>query len=825
MNGEICGDRNMRDRLVTWSKDSFIGYIRPMLLGTLPLTHGHQVLKASIGEQIRQLLVSPNGQFLAISTSHTVHVAILPASSAFEQNAGSPIKIKTHTLGPTTHVLSQSPVVSILWHPCGVNGTCLVTVTAEAAVRLWEFNRSNRWSFDSPSLAIDLTKLENANSQADDVTPKRMGDSRGFSADVAGMEIVSACFGGLGSPDESSWSSLTLWMATNEGDVYALCPLMPSKWQPNATQIPSLSANAMAKKASGMEDEPVTEQEKRMQTDQYAWLSEIDKQIPFLVARDDNIAINDAIYSRPKHPGPLPRLQGPFTMAAGSLVDFLDVSDICVIPPRLDAEELMLGEDDDSELGLQEETNGLSATIVCLLTTDGRVYILVDLDEIEGQWLPSKPPKNATSTPDSHELILVEALDTLEPDSSSIDEWPTFTHDPFSRYSLFTTHSQGIYFFSFLPWISRLEEELQSFSTAGTEFRLKILMESTGRLRERILNFNNHQDITPSATACVVLEDSDLGYFLLTSTDNNTHPQAVSLDIPTSALIKNSNIKSELPNEDDVSLLTQAQTVPHVPRVAYSPPPIFYTPSSSSSLLNLTTKIPPHRRRILTGEIRLSAATLDVITDAHRVVSNETYALGGAAAELFSRCERMQRELEEQVRKVRERAERVDEFVCEDEGEGGNSETTGERLAFRLGRAKQRQQTLDDRLKTLSRKIGRLGGRNLSAAERDYLKELEHLDRAVERPDDRTETDISERTMAWWPRYQEISNLKDELVERAREVSGKKGEVEKEGRGDGLGLTFEVRRRKVEEVEAMLERETDMVDAVMMRLGRLGMGV
>ncbi|KAL8949293.1 MAG: hypothetical protein Q9183_007617, partial [Haloplaca sp. 2 TL-2023] len=340
-------------------------------------------------------------------------------------------------------------------------------------------------------------------------------------------------------------------------------------------------------------------------------------------------------------------------MAAGSLVDFLDVSDIYIIPPKLDAEELMLGEDDDSELGLQEETNGLSATIVCLLTTDGRVYTFVDLEEIEGQWLPSKPPKNMTPTPDSHELILIEALDTLEPESSSIDEWPTFTRDPFSRYSLFTTHSQGAYFFSFIPWITRLEEELQSSSTAGTEFRLKILMESAGTLRERILNFSSQQDTTPSATACIVLEDSDLGYFLLTSTDNNTHPQAVSLDIPTSALINNSNIniKSEFPNEDDASLLTQTQIVPHVPRVAYSPPSIFYTPSSSSSLFNITTRIPPHRRRILTEGIRLSAATLDVMTDAHRVVSNETYTLGSAAADLFSRCERMQRELEEQVRK------------------------------------------------------------------------------------------------------------------------------------------------------------------------------
>ena len=75
------------------------------------------------------------------------------------------MKLKGNNIGPTTHVLSQSRVVSVLWHPFGVLGTCLVTVTAEAVVRVWELNRDNRWSFDSPSLAIDLKKIVLATSE------------------------------------------------------------------------------------------------------------------------------------------------------------------------------------------------------------------------------------------------------------------------------------------------------------------------------------------------------------------------------------------------------------------------------------------------------------------------------------------------------------------------------------------------------------------------------------------------------------------------------------------------------------------------------------
>ncbi|KAL8708889.1 MAG: hypothetical protein Q9220_006345 [cf. Caloplaca sp. 1 TL-2023] len=473
----------------------------------------YKILRVPVSEKIRQLAISPNGQLLAIATSHTVHVATLPDSAKFDEDTTTPIKLQTHTLGPTTHVLSQSPVQSILWHPCSAGGTCLVTVTAEAAVRVWELNRSNRWSFDSPALAIDLRKLEAASSQSSDTSPRRMDANRGYSTDMIDMELASACFGGTGSPEESPWSALTLWTVTTEGDVYALCPLLPSKWQPTSTQLPALSVTATTQAAATKED--------GIQSDQLAWLSDIDAQVPLPVARDDDLTICDAVYNRPAHPGPLPKLQGPFELSAGSVADFLDVSDIHVIASKLDTEEMMFGEDSDSEQGVSEEENGkLSAAAVCLLTTDGRVFIFLDLDGVEGRWLPAKPPKSQPIPPvEVHELVLLEALDTLPPETLSENEWPTFSPDPFSRYAFFTTHSQGAYFFTLDPWIPRLESELQNAGTEGSEFRLKVLRESAGTLRERILRFDHG---TESANAVVCLHDSDVGYFLLTSTSTST---------------------------------------------------------------------------------------------------------------------------------------------------------------------------------------------------------------------------------------------------------------------------------------------------------------
>ncbi|KAL8853165.1 MAG: hypothetical protein Q9221_002047 [Calogaya cf. arnoldii] len=805
----------------------------------LPANASTKLLKAPISEQIRQLSISPNGQLLAIATSHTVHIVVLPDSSKFEESTQSPLKLQTHTVGPTTHVLSQSPVVSILWHPLGVNGTCLVTVTTEAVVRLWELNRSNRWSFDSPTLAIDLTKLDAATSQLDDVSPSGMHSGRGFSADAVDMEIASACFGGTGSSDESAWSAMTFWLTTTDGDVYALCPLLPSKWQPSSTQLPSLSSVAVAGAAIASQDADFLGDDVPLNTDQCDFVSEIDAQEPMLATRDDDITINDAIYNRPKRPGPIPKLQGPFQLAAGSLVDYLDVSDVHVIASKLDTEEMILGADDESELDLQEDIIGLSAAVVCLMTTGGRVHLFLDLEGVEGQWLPAKAPERPSSASASHELILVEALDTLDAEAISENEWPTFSRDPFSRYSFNTTHSQGVYFFSLDPWTKRLEDELQNSTTVGANFRLNMLRQSSGTLRESIIRFdqdrftsNNTSSPSASANACVVLHDSDLGYFLLTSTNDGTHPHAVTLDIPKSFTFKQEPLSDddfENPNlyPDSNDSTADLSLTTHVARSAYEPPSTFW---NQSSLLQLTSQsLPPHRRRTLREEIRLSTATLELMTSAHRLLSNETHAIKTAAADLFNRCERMLQELRTQIERVREVNGRAEQLLLG----GGDEDTEGENASERLGsRAQQclaKQERLTARMEKLRRKAGRLEIRAVGDKEREFNKEMASLEKVVCKPDEEDDNDSflddtkgGNKHMvskAYWQRYEELRDMATELAERAKQVEGKSGGRKRAD--DGYGVSNDMRRRKIQQVMGLLEREEALVEGVVMRLERL----
>lgn len=347
------------------------------------------MLKVPVSEQIRQIIPSPNGQLLAIVTSHTVHIAILPDSSHLGQSDTAPIRLKTHTLGPTTHVLSQPAVASAIWHPLGMGANCLVTINAEAVVRVWEINRESRWSFESSTVTIDLRKLIDGKSQEDDFGAYGLGRNRGFSADAIEMEVASACFGGNGTAEEHGWSSMTLWIAMKEGDVYALCPLLPTKWQPPPTLVPSLSTAVVSKVAAQQDDDSLTAEEKRQTDQQYQWISEIDSQDSTLAAGESEYDDEVEIFHRPAQPGPIPRLQGPFEILPDDSEEYLEISDIHVIAAKVDLEELMLGEDDESDLSSTNQDE-LSASLICISTTDGRIYICLDLDGVEGQWLPAK---------------------------------------------------------------------------------------------------------------------------------------------------------------------------------------------------------------------------------------------------------------------------------------------------------------------------------------------------------------------------------------------------------------------------------------------------
>lgn len=321
---------------------------------------------------------------MAILTSHTVHVVVLPDPSHLRAPDTGPLRLKYFTVGPTIHVLSQPRVVSAIWHPLGVLGHCLVTVTADSIVRVWEFSLENRWSFDRPSLAIDLKRLADGLPQEADLGSSRIPTNKGFSLDSIEMEVAAACFGASPSGEQEGWAPMTLWVAMREGDVYALCPLLPTKWSPTSTLIPSLSVSIVSNAGLAKEDPSTSDAKREMLAQQLEWISDIDNQDPVMRPVGPDAEEDGMVYSRPAKPEAIPKLQGPFELLSKFEDNRELLTDIYAVGSRSDYEDI-LHDEDESAYG-DTEPEGLSIGVICLLTSKSRVHVLLDLEGIEGQW-------------------------------------------------------------------------------------------------------------------------------------------------------------------------------------------------------------------------------------------------------------------------------------------------------------------------------------------------------------------------------------------------------------------------------------------------------
>jgi nucleoporin NUP82 len=717
------------------------------------------------------------------------------------------------TLGPTTHVTSRAAVMSALWHPLGVNGSCLVTVTSDAILRIWEIDLSNRWSFDNPTTSIDLKRLADGTSLDQDFSASTHAN-KAFSPDSFEMEVAAAAFASRGS---GRWDPMTLWVAMREGDVYALCPLLPQKWAPPPTLIPSLSVAIVGTLGSIEGDPSVAEHQKLLSQQQFEWMGDLDSQEPAIIDGPPDEPVIE-VYNRPSRPGVVPRLQGPFELNAdpdtGDELDTL-ITDIMVIGKKTEVDDLMEGEDDDLELDERDRV-GASITVICLLSASGQTRIYLELDGIEAQWLPPKKKSRLARqliNPEDPSLLAFQALDTMSPVEMSDDSWPVFSPDVVSRYNLFVTHHAGIIYMSLTNWIFRLEKELLGESEAGSDLRVGLIVNSQSS-REKVYAQSTADAAVPLAGA-VAIQDPDIGYFLLSATPFDVI--ALTFESPDSDLVKVEEL-----SEESVEIIQPPPLELHEPRPVFRPSHTFDQPSALPTLLQKAQT--SRHRAAFRQEVRLSPLTLTVFTDAHRVLSDETYRLGLAASELFRRCEQLQGEFAEQIRKAGVVKAKVDEIQGSQRSGVSDNEMFEERIAV----VNKRQAAINQRLEALRKVVGRSTVRELSAKERAFFEEVKAMAASVsqdESGDGDDPSSSSGRAQPLWKRLDAAQELKDELASEVEAISSKDSDVQSPSphRAE-VKVPSDIRRTKLQQVQTLLDRETALVEAVSSRLQRLQMG-
>jgi nucleoporin NUP82 len=760
------------------------------------------------------LIISPQADFIAILTTHTVHISILPDDSQLTAPEIGALKLKTYMLGPTTHVTTQSAIASAMWHPLGINGTCLVTVTEDAVVRLWELSVADRSSFDRPTLAIDLKKLADGTSVDQDFSASVSGTSKGFSPDSFEMEVASACFGSRGS---GGWSPMTLWVAMREGDIYALCPLLPEKWSPPSTLIPSLSVSIVAKVAAMEDDKEISAQDKRLAQQQLAWMSEIDVQEPIQIDTPPGEPPAD-LYTRPSKPGRIPRLQGPFELelAAPESEDELDslLTDIFVIGAKIDSEELMFGEEDDLEMD-EVDQEGLSVGVICTLTSSGILSVYLDVDGVEAQWLPrstSKALRVLEEDIDTPSLLTFEVLDTSRDGEAWEGNWPVFSQDANSRYSFYVTDSTSINSISLSPWVFRLENELRE-ATAGADFRLDLLSKGAKSSRERI-HTQPSVDKSSPLSASVIIQDPDLGHFLLSATPHGPLGFGFeSPDIYEDLGHSRSSSPSYTPEPDKPLILCE-------PRAVYEPA---HELEENSGIPALMERLSHSRyNRLLKEDVRLSPATLQIMTDAHKIISEETHRIGAAAAELFRRCVSLQQDLKSHIQKANDVAARV-EAITGDDYDNAPAVTANEAIEERIQAANRRQKELTNRLEAFRRRAARGAPRNLSDKEKVWMQEVQTLEGKIISDSGVFEQQSGRKIKEPWIRYEQAMDLKDELLQEVQQIEATEETAIVKTPRMGMKVPVGVRKDKMAKIMSMMDRESALVEAAKNRLERLAL--
>ncbi|KAI0128413.1 nuclear pore complex protein An-Nup82 [Xylariales sp. AK1849] len=777
---------------------------------------GFRVIKVPVGSNIRQLVISPYADYLAVCTTHTIRICAVPDLANLSQPSNDVIKPKSWTLGPTTHVVDRSPIASALWHPLGVNGSALVTVTTDAVVRVWELSPTDRWSFDAPTLTIDLIKLADGTSLEQNFAADADATRKGFSADSFEMDVAAACFAGRGS---GGWSPMTLWVAMKEGDVYALCPLLPSRWSPPPTLIPSLSVAIVGNLAAIEDDPDVSAATKLLAQQQLDWMTDLDNQEPTELKGPIGEPPAE-VYTRPSRPGTVPRLQGPFEleMSVDTEVDMdVELTDIFPIGQKLDTAELMMGEDEDLDVD-DVDQEGLSLNVICLLASSGQLRICLDLDGVEAKWLPpknkSRSIRHLIEDDSAPSLLTFQTLDTLSSLEMTEGTWPMFSVDVNSRYAFYVTHPSSIVYISLAPWVFRLESEIQGDSQAGSDFRIDLLVKGQSSTRERLYTNPGQGDASLPLAAAVAIRDPDLGYLLLTA--NPYEPITIVFETPEYDLEPNRSASPVLDRDESAQPLDFYE-----PRQPFQAPHTF---EMSSNLPKLMDRLRSSRHKAIVGqEVRLSPAALQIFTDAHQILSGETHRLGTAASELFRRLESLQVELRQQITKANEVKARVDATTGEDQGQD-EPESNNAAIERRLQAAKARGDSLSQRLEKMRRVVNRATSRDLSDKEKAWINEVNTLNASISGLG-ALPADGPSRLKQLGKRYDEAVKLKDDLVSQAETFGGATGDGEDLAASSSeLRIPTDLRRAKINQVRGLLERETTLVNAVKDRLERLSVG-
>lgn len=403
--------------------------------------------------------------------------------------------------------------------------------------------------------------------------------------------------------------------------------------------------------------------------------------------------------------------------------------------------------------------------------------------------------------PTEHVLTVVETI-TLAGDGVS-SPFQSITPDSRTDFSFFVSHASGVFYISLEPWVRKLENELYDPQSGGAEFRLQRLLDSANTVVERCIR-RNVRDTKKDVTSCVVVENTETGYLVLTAFDNE--PQAVILDAP----------EQGLPTDEEVEELVARVNPVSERREPWQPPKEFWEE------LDLHKALQSVRRSKASwdDEIKLSPANLEILMTAHRLLAEHTEKLQTQVSDLFNRCQRLQDEYRDQITRAKQTVGQVDAVTGQDDARNGSDLYGSRKMDDRLHKIQEKQKAQAERFLALRQKMASINTTQLSDKETQFVEELQTMEGSLDKEQRRLTDDMDGSEVPVWERMDKVKDKKNTLSKEVEEGAAKAASEQRST--PAMKVPSHSRKYEHEQIEAMLQHQTDLLEATITRLHNLG---
>ncbi|ODQ64867.1 hypothetical protein NADFUDRAFT_46706 [Nadsonia fulvescens var. elongata DSM 6958] len=275
---------------------------------------------SSVNFIIEALEINQTGTKLAIIGSAEIAVCVLPSHNNISSSKSS-IAVKSHKVG--AHLLSETSttrLLKVIWNPTGRYDSNLITLMSDAVIRSFDLCIN----YEQPEFSYDLSTLG--------CNGSNVGAS--FSTNTI-IDPVSITFGA----SSDIMGLITLYVLSSDGDIYSLCPWMPSQAVLSRESIEQMFdfAVSMEQEARQSNISNNNNPQRRRYLRQLDWVSRLWNQIPLAIAETRFSLINSsvveellivkkpALFSNIAPAGPYTVSPFPDVLYEGEAVDFSSV--------------------------------------------------------------------------------------------------------------------------------------------------------------------------------------------------------------------------------------------------------------------------------------------------------------------------------------------------------------------------------------------------------------------------------------------------------------------------------------------------------------------